>query len=141
MNPHGACSSTTPADANLQFRKGAMAEVKKREIERILRALRRAKRNKLGEIVITSDELLRDEDLADLNEDRKKSGTPRSRPQSRGSSGADFLSREENLTEVFQGKPLVKEPRRGTGNHRDAEPARIRCRPVDEHPARFVQRT
>lgn len=60
-----------PADANLQFSKGAMAEVKKREIERILRALRRAKRNKFGEIVITSDELLRDEDLADLHEEKK----------------------------------------------------------------------
>jgi ATP-dependent DNA helicase RecQ len=47
-----------PDDANLQFSKGAMSEVKEREIKRILRALRRAKRNRFGEIVITSDELL-----------------------------------------------------------------------------------
>ena len=62
-----------PEDANLQFRKGAMSEVNKREIDRILRALRRIKRNRFGDIVVTSDELLRDEDLAELHGDRKDS--------------------------------------------------------------------
>jgi ATP-dependent DNA helicase RecQ len=98
-----------PADANLQFRKGAMSEVKKREIERILRALRRAKRNRFGEIVITSDELLRDEDLAGLHGDRKEVRDTKVKTAVAWLERGGFLSRDENLTEVFQGKPVVKD--------------------------------
>jgi ATP-dependent DNA helicase RecQ len=97
-----------PSDADLQFFKGAMAQVKKREIERILRALRRAKRNKLGEIVITSDEILRNEDLADLQEERKEARDTKIKTAIAWLERGGFLSREENLAEVFQGKPLVK---------------------------------
>ena len=91
-----------PKDANLQFRKGAMSEVNKREIERILRALRRTKRNKLGEIVVTSDELLRDEDLADLHEERKETRDTKVKTAIAWLERAGFLSRNENMTEVFQ---------------------------------------
>jgi ATP-dependent DNA helicase RecQ len=98
-----------PADANLQFSKGAMSEVKKREIERVLRALRRAKRNKFGEIVITSDELLRDEDLADLHEERKDARDTKVKTAIAWLERGGFLSRDENMTEVFQGQPLVKD--------------------------------
>ncbi|MCU0592880.1 MAG: UvrD-helicase domain-containing protein, partial [Desulfobacterales bacterium] len=98
-----------PADANLQFSKGAMSEVKKREIERILRALRRAKRNKFGEIVITSDELLRDEDLADLHEERKDARDTKVKTAIAWLERGGFLSRDENMTEVFQGRPRVKD--------------------------------
>ena len=98
-----------PADADLQFRKGAIAEVKKREIERILRALRRAKRNRYGEIVITSDELLRGEDLAGLHADRRVVRDTKVKTAVAWLERSGFLSREENLTEVFQGRPLVKD--------------------------------
>jgi len=98
-----------PEDANLQFRKGAMSEVNKREIERILRALRRIKRNKSGEIVVTSDELLRDEDLADLHEERKEARDTKVKTAMAWLERAGFLSRNENMTEVFQGQPIVKD--------------------------------
>ena len=98
-----------PDDANLQFRKGAMSEVKQREIERILRALRRIKRNKFGAIVVTSDELLRDEDLADLHQERRESRDTKVKTAIAWLERGGFLSRDENLTEVFQGKPLVKD--------------------------------
>ena len=97
-----------PDDAHLQFRKGAMSEVKKREIERILRALRRAKRNTTGEIVVTSDELLRDEDLADLHEERGEARNTKVKTAVAWLERGGFLSRNENVTEVFQGRPLVK---------------------------------
>jgi ATP-dependent DNA helicase RecQ len=97
-----------PGDDNLQFRKGALAEIKKREIERILRALRRAKRNRSGEIVVTSDELLRDEELAELKEERREARDTKVRTAIAWLERGGFLRRNENATEVFQGRPLVK---------------------------------
>jgi ATP-dependent DNA helicase RecQ len=55
-------------DAKLQFSMGSLSEVRRKEIARTLRALRRKKRNKAGEIVVTTDELIRDEDWADMKE-------------------------------------------------------------------------
>ena len=97
-----------PGDDSLQFRKGALAEIKKREIERILRALRRARRNRSGEIVVTSDELLRDEDLAELKEEAREAGGSKVRTAIAWLERGGFLSRDENVTEVFQGRPLVR---------------------------------
>jgi ATP-dependent DNA helicase RecQ len=98
-----------PEDANLQFRKGAMAEVNKREIERILRALRRIKRNRSGEIVVTSDELLRDEDLAELHAERQDTRDTKVRTAIAWLERAGFLSRNANMTEVFQGRPVIQD--------------------------------
>ncbi|MBT8351831.1 MAG: RecQ family ATP-dependent DNA helicase, partial [Deltaproteobacteria bacterium] len=97
-----------PEDANRQFGMGAMSEVKKREIERILRALRRVKRNEAGEIVITSNELLRDEELSDLFEKKHEIRDTRVKTAISWLERSGFLRRNENLTDVFQGKPLVK---------------------------------
>ena len=96
-----------PGDDNLQFRKGARAEIKKREIERILRVLRRARRNRSGEIVVTSDELLRDEELAGLKENAREVRDTKVRTAIAWLERGGFLSRNENVTEVFQGRPLV----------------------------------
>jgi len=97
-----------PKDAGRQFHMGALSEVKRQEIAQLLRALRRKKPNQQGEIVVTSDELLRDEDMVDL----RRSVTQVRDTKVRASIGwlerAGFLQRNQNLTEVFQGKPLVK---------------------------------
>jgi ATP-dependent DNA helicase RecQ len=98
-----------PGDDNLQFRKGAAAEIDKREIERILRALRRARRNRRGEIVVTSDELLRDEGLAGLKEEGREARDTKVRTAIAWLERSGFLSRNENVTEVFQGRPLVRD--------------------------------
>ncbi len=94
-------------DAKLQFRMGALSEVRRKEIARTLRALRRKKRNKYGEIVVTSDELIRDEDWADMKELKPEFRDTKIRASIAWLERAGFLQRNHNLTEVFQGKPLV----------------------------------
>ena len=79
-----------PGDANLQFCKGAMAEVKKREVERILRALRRAKRNKLGRSSSPATSFCATRIWPTCTKKGRRRVTPRSKPRSRGSSGVVF---------------------------------------------------
>ncbi len=95
------------ADADFQFGLGALSEVKQREIQRILRALRRARRNERGEIVITSDELLRDEELADQLAETPDIRDTKVKTAISWLERAGFLQRNQNLTEIFQGRPLV----------------------------------
>ena len=95
-------------DANKQFAMGALSEVKRKEIARILRALRRKKRNQYGEIVVTSDELLRDDDLAEMHRLNPDLRDTKVKASIAWLERAGFLQRNQNLTEVFQGKPLVE---------------------------------
>jgi ATP-dependent DNA helicase RecQ len=97
-----------PQDANKQFGMGALSEVKREEIARILRALRRKKRNQNGEIVVTSDELLRDDDLADMHSLKPDFRDTKVKTAIAWLERAGFLQRNQNLTEVFQGKPLIE---------------------------------
>jgi ATP-dependent DNA helicase RecQ len=94
-------------DAKLQFRLGALSEVRRKEIARTLRALKQKKRNKYGEIVVTSDELIRDEDWPDLKELDPQIRDSKIRASVAWLERAGFLQRNQNLTEAFQGKPLV----------------------------------
>ncbi|MFO7963095.1 MAG: AAA family ATPase [Desulfobacterales bacterium] len=96
-----------PRDIHLQFAMGALSELKQKEIARILRALRRKKKNPYGEIVATGDELLRDEDLADMKALKPEFRDTRIRTAVAWLERAGFLERNLNLTEAFQGKPLV----------------------------------
>jgi len=95
-------------DANRQFQMGAFSEVNQKEIARILRALRRKKRNQYGEIVVTSDELLRDDDLVDMHNLNPDFRDTKVRTAVSWLERAGFLERNQNLTEIFQGKPLVE---------------------------------
>lgn len=94
-------------DAKLQFSMGSLSEVRRKEIARTLRALRRKKRNDAGEIVVTTDELIRDEDWDDLKELKPEFRDTKIRASIAWLERAGFLQRNENLTEAFQGKPLV----------------------------------
>lgn len=94
-------------DAKLQFSMGSLSEVRRKEIARTLRALRRKKRNKNGEIVVTTDELIRDEDWADIKELKPEFRDTKIRATIAWLERAGFLQRNHNLTEAFQGKPLV----------------------------------
>ena len=96
-----------PRDASKQFWLGALSEVRQKEIARILRALRSKKRNRSGDIVVTSDELLRDEDLADMKSLKPGMRDTKVKASIAWLERAGFLERNENLTDVFQGKPLV----------------------------------
>lgn len=97
-----------PQDAKKQFGLGALSEVKRKEIAQILRALRRKKRNKYGEIVVTSDELLRDDDLADMRDLRPNFRDTKVKAAVSWLERAGFLERNQNLNEIFQGKPKVE---------------------------------
>ena len=94
-------------DAKLQFRMGSLSEVRRKEIARTLRALRRKKKNDYGEIVITSDELIRDEDWPELKNLEPEFRDTKIRASIAWLERAGFLQRNQNLTEVFQGKPLI----------------------------------
>lgn len=93
-------------DIETQFKISATSQLSQREIAQILRGLRRSKKDKHGNVVITTGELLRDEDVPissdDLNADTKVK-TAMSWLERSG-----FIERNENRTQVFQGRPLVK---------------------------------
>ncbi len=97
-----------PQDANRQFGMGAFSEVRQKEIARILRAIRGKKKNRYGDIVVTSDELLRDIDLIEMKELRPEMRDTKVKASIAWLERAGFLERNQNLTEVFQGKPLVE---------------------------------
>jgi ATP-dependent DNA helicase RecQ len=95
-------------DAETQFQMSAMSEIGKDEIQRILKCLRRSKKSRNNEIVITTQELLRDEDLAEIFEKGDRGNDTKVRTAVSWLERAAFLERNQNLTQVFQGKPLVK---------------------------------
>ena len=97
-----------PQDVHFQFSMGAMSEVKQKEISRILRALRRKKTDAHGEIVVTGDELLRDEEWAEMQTLRPELRDTKVRAAVAWLERAGFLERNQNLTEAFQGKPRVE---------------------------------
>ncbi len=97
-----------PEDAETQFKLGAGSEIGQDEIQRILKCLKNAKRNRNNEIVITSQELIRDETLAALFEKGDRSSDTKVRTAVSWLERAGFLQRDQNMTQVFQGKLLVR---------------------------------
>jgi len=97
-----------PSDAKTQFGLGALSEIRQKEITRILRALRRCKRNSRGEIVVTSEELLRDDELVSVLGEANRHSDTKIRTAVGWLEKAGFLTREQNQIDVFQGKPLVR---------------------------------
>ncbi len=96
------------ADCEQQFRLGAMSELDRRDIADVLRVLRRAIRPGQEEVVITTGEILRDENLiADLGSAESGADT-RVRTAIAWLERAGFLLRDENATSVFQARMLVR---------------------------------
>jgi len=96
-------------DIERQFRMEALTELSRRDIAGILRALRRLQRRRGAEepVVVTSGELLRDEDLMlDFKSDDRNADT-RVKTAVAWLERAGFVERNENHTRVFQGKPMV----------------------------------
>jgi len=97
-----------PEDCEHQFRMGAFSELSRRDIAQILRGLRKAARGGREEVVITTGEILRDQeietdiDLLDRNADTKV------RTAISWLERSGFLHRDENVTSVFQARPLVR---------------------------------
>ena len=96
-------------DCERQFRMGAMSELSRRDIAQILRGVRRAVRGGKDEVVITTGEILRDEDV-DVNIDvADTTADTKVRTAIAWLERAGFVERNENVTSVFQARLLVRD--------------------------------
>lgn len=95
-------------DIDTQFSLSAASQLNQRDIAQILRGLRKMRKDRSGNVVITTGELLQDEavDTTFAAEDHN-AGTKVITAVS-WLERAGFIERNENKTQVFQGKPLVK---------------------------------
>lgn len=95
-------------DCERQFRMEAFSELSRRDIAQILRGLRRAARGDKQEIVITAGEILRDEDLQIDIDLQDRTADTKVRTAISWLERASLLQRDENVTNVFQARPLVQ---------------------------------
>ncbi len=96
-------------DIEQQFRLGAMSRLSKRDIDQILRGLRDSRRGRgEDEIVLTSGELLRMDGVETSFGAEEYDSQTRVVTAISWLERAGFLERNENRTQVFQGRPLVK---------------------------------
>ncbi|QVL46951.1 MAG: RecQ family ATP-dependent DNA helicase [Thiocapsa sp.] len=94
-------------DIESQFRMESFSELSRRDIAEILRGVRRAKRDREGVVVVTSGELLRDEDLRLGFDPEATDADTRVRIAIAWLERAGLVERNENRTFVFQGRPAV----------------------------------
>ena len=95
-------------DIETQFRLGSASQLSRKDIAQILRGIRRASRNRADEIVITSGELLRDEEVETSFDLEDRQADTKVKTAIAWLERTQFLERNENHTRVFQGKLLVK---------------------------------
>lgn len=98
----------TENDIETQFQLGAMSELSQHDISQILRGLRRAKRSKDNEIVITAGELLRDEQVHTGFTTEDNMADTKVKTAVAWLERAGLVERNQNNTRVFQGQPLVR---------------------------------
>ncbi|MGA2660653.1 MAG: RecQ family ATP-dependent DNA helicase [Verrucomicrobiota bacterium] len=97
------------ADCERQFRMGAFSQLTRRDIAQILRGLRKAAKGERQEVVITTGEILRDEDVETSFTMEERDADTKVRAAISWLERADFIQRDENVTQVFQARPLVKD--------------------------------
>ncbi len=95
-------------DIETQFQLGAMPQLSQHDISQILKGLRRAKRGKNDEIVITSNELLRDDEVHTGFATDDQMADTKVKTAVAWLERAGLVERNQNNTRVFQGQPLVK---------------------------------
>jgi len=95
-------------DIETQFQLGARSELTQHDIIQILRGLRRAKRSKDNEIVITAGELLRDEQVQTGFTTEDQMADTKVKTAVAWLERAGLVERNQNNTRVFQGQPLVR---------------------------------
>ncbi len=96
-------------DIETQFKMSAISQLNQRDIAQILKGLKHSKKDKQANVIITTGELLRDENT-DLTFD---SDAPNAATKVITAVAwlerSGFILRNENRTQVFQGRPLVKD--------------------------------
>jgi len=94
-------------DVERQFQMEALSELTRQDIAEILRGLRRARRGTEDTVVLTSGELLRDEELRLGFDAEDRQADTRVRVAVAWLERAGMVERNENRTRVFQGRPAV----------------------------------
>lgn len=98
----------TEQDIETQFQLGARSQLSQHDINQILRGLRRAKRSKGNEIVITAGELLRDDHVQTEFSTEDQMADTKVKTAIAWLERAGLVERNQNNTRVFQGQPLVR---------------------------------
>lgn len=96
-------------DIETQFKLSASSQIQQRDIAQILRGLRKSKKDSEGNTVITTGELLRDEAVETSFAADDRSADTKLRTALAWLERAGFIERNENRTQAFQGRPLVKD--------------------------------
>ena len=95
-------------DADWQFNLNGMNRLSRREIGEILRALRKYKRRDGEALVVTVGELMRDTRLQEVFEEEDPSLHTKFKTAISWLERAKFLTRDDNVTSVFQAKPIAQ---------------------------------
>lgn len=96
-------------DIETQFRLSSLSQLQHWDIVQILRELRRGKKNKHNETVLTAGELLRQGDIEASFDVNDRNAETKVRAAISWLERAGFLQRNENANQVFQGRPLVRD--------------------------------
>ncbi len=95
-------------DIDTQFKLSATSQVSQRDISQILRGLRNTKRDQYGNVVLTTGELLMDDHVETSFDSADYSADTKVKTAVSWLERAGYIERNENRTQVFQGRPLVK---------------------------------
>ncbi|MGZ8234739.1 MULTISPECIES: RecQ family ATP-dependent DNA helicase [Methylobacter] len=95
-------------DIETQFKLSASSQINQRDIAQILRGLRKSKKDKSGNVVLTTRELLMDDAVQTSFDNEDHAADTKVKMAVSWLERGGFIKRNENLTQVFQGRPLVK---------------------------------
>ena len=95
-------------DIDTQFKLSAVSQLHQRDIAQILRGLRRTRKDHYGNVVITAGELLQNEAVDTSFEAADYNAATKVITAVSWLERAGFVERNANNTQVFQGRPLVK---------------------------------
>ena len=93
-------------DIETQFKLGNMSRISQRDIQQVLRGIRRRERGAGKEIVVTTGELLRSEDVDTSFDITDSSADTKVKTAVAWLERGGFLNRNHNSNQVFSGKPL-----------------------------------
>ena len=95
-------------DVETQFKLSASSQISQRDIAQILRGLRKTRKDKFGNVVLTTGELLMDDSVETSFDNDDRAADTKVKMAVSWLERGGFVLRNENKTQVFQGRPLVK---------------------------------
>lgn len=94
-------------DCERQFRLGAISQLSRRDIAQILRSVRRSVKGDDDTVILTTGEILRQDHIESHLDAADSTADTKVRTAIAWLERAGFLQRDENVTTVFQARPLV----------------------------------